>query len=465
MQNLNEWLAYIDSAHSQAIDMGLDRVVKVYRRLSLDFSSTCMVTVAGTNGKGTTCRFIEQACLQVPFRVGVYASPHIEQFNERIRVDGHDADDAMLCAAFAKVQAAASGLATQTLLTDNTPSHASAVAVDAISLSYFEYATLAALVIFAESKLDVCVLEVGLGGRLDATNIIDAHIGVITSIGIDHQAYLGNTTEAIAGEKAGIIKPLQSVVIGYTEMQASVAEVLSAFSNTALLCGEAFGLYPRLAGRGALSSGCNSPVSDCSGWINIDNKRLDIALNNAKIPPQNIMTALATLHLISRYFARAEPLLLTYTTLQALIAKVSVRGRFEVLSESPRIILDVAHNEDSAKYLVQRMQQMHFGHCHLVIGMLKDKNIEATIAHLSVLTPTWYCVDLPTERGEKGERLLTAVHSHQQEGRKFDSAANGLKQAVDAASEDDVILIVGSFILASQCMQVMTQHVREAYIL
>jgi dihydrofolate synthase/folylpolyglutamate synthase len=429
LHTLNEWLEYIESAHSQAVDMGLDRVVEVYNRLSLDLSASCIVTVAGTNGKGTSCRFIEQASLRASYSVGVYSSPHIEHFNERIRVFGIDADDDTICNGFAKIYAAAIG-------NDKA---------EPISLSYFEYATLCALIIFAEAKVDICILEVGLGGRLDATNILDAHIGVITSIGLDHQSYLGDNTESIAAEKAGIIKPKQEVVIGYSNMQNSVAAVLNKYANQSLICDEDFGIDYR--------EHDNSKIFTSDGWINIAGKVLHFDLDKAQIPAQNVMTAIATLQLISRFFKHPEALLLQTNELKSLIEKVGMPGRFETINQSPLIVLDVAHNEDSAEYLVSRMRKKQYNKCHIIIGMLKDKNIEATIDRLASLEGQWYCVDLPTERGEKAERLYKAVKQHQQVANKYDSVSIALQQAIVDCGESDIILVVGSFVLASYCMQ------------
>jgi dihydrofolate synthase/folylpolyglutamate synthase len=450
---LPEWLQYIETSHTQEIDMGLDRVVKVFDRLGLDFSEICVVSVAGTNGKGTTCRFIEQACLHVPFRVGVYASPHLLQFNERIRMCGVDVDDDTLCAAFAQVYEAAQGNASNNGAELEYKCRANeSAAAESISLSYFEYATLCSLVIFVQSDIDICILEVGLGGRLDATNIIDAHIGVITSIGLDHQAYLGNTTEAISAEKAGIIKPAQQVVIGYSNMDESVNEVLKRFSNEALLRDRDFGVLQDkknslLAGHG-------------TGWINVNGISFTYALQDAKIPPQNIMTALASMHLIARFFNSPNSLLLEHKAIENLIDTVCVPGRFETLNASPHIILDVAHNEDSAKYLLTRMQQKRFAKCHIVIGMLKDKNIEATIDQLSALNAKWYCVDLPSQRGEKADRLQKAVNKHGQEAQQFENVALGLQQAIVHCRTNDIILGVGSFVLAASFVHALSDYQR-----
>lgn len=433
MRNLSQWLEYIESAHSQSIDMGLARVSKVFERLSLNFGHICVVTVAGTNGKGTTCRFIEQACIQAGYQVAVYSSPHIENFNERIRLQGEDVLDEPLCNAFARVHKAAKHFK------DGDP----------ISLSYFEYATLCCFVIFADAKPDICLVEVGLGGRLDATNIVDANIGVITSIGLDHQDYLGSTTELIAAEKAGVIKPAQQVVIGYANMHESVKTVLKSLTNTFLASEIDFGIESKQI--------LNTQSVNDFGWINVQQQKHQFDLSRSNIPPQNVMTGIATLQLIAKYLQCEESLLLPIDAISKLIAKVNMPGRLQTLSHFPYILLDVAHNEDSARYLVARMKQMQYKQCHIVIGMLKDKNIEATIDCLAELDAKWYCVDLPTERGEKAERLLKAVDKYGQISQSFKNVKLALQEAVHRYGTNDMILVVGSFILASRCMVALNE--------
>lgn len=407
---LAEWLAYIESTHHQNIDMGLTRSRKVFMDMDIHFSKSCVITVAGTNGKGSTCRFIEQACLQAGLKVGVYSSPHITAFNERIRIDGHDVSDQAICEAFSAVEQAK----------QNT------------SLTYFEYATLAAFWAFAQNELNVIIIEVGLGGRLDATNIVDADIGVITSIGLDHQAYLGDTTNDIAREKAGIIKPNQQVVVGYAPVHNSVLESISSNNAVALFREQDF---------------------DDSNMFLANGQTIHFNTAESKIPLSNVMTAIATLKCMAKVLKVDETLLLAHNDLQALINEVSMPGRLQVLSTQPYIVLDVAHNEAAAELVVKKLQQMSYARCHIVIGMLKDKNIEATLKRFNELSPyMWYCVDLPSERGEKAARFVPTLISLQQSNQCFSSLKEALQAAIDSAIADDLILVVGSFIVAQQCM-------------
>lgn len=459
-QSLQDWLEYIESTHPLNIDMGLTRIRKVFVCLqslfadtsntqrplqeqsqatvnnksqqAFSFDETCIVTVAGTNGKGTTCRFIEQACLQANYSVGVYASPHIERFNERIRVDGFEMDDNALCQAFEWVEQARL--------------NASAASGE-VSLSYFEYATLCAFAQFMFAKVKIWVIEVGLGGRLDATNLLDANIGVITSIGLDHQAYLGDTTEQIAGEKAGIIKQNQDVIIGYANPHSSVRNILEQHDAEAMICEQAFGQR------------INVLANTHHGWLTHKNVNTEFDLSHAQLPAQNIMTAIACLTRLAKFLGAQQSLLLPHDAIQKLIANITMPGRMQVLQKSPLMIVDVAHNQAAAEYLLGRLQQIKHKRCHIVIGMLRDKNIEATITSLAAINPIWYCVSLSEQvsggRGETAKRLVNSIHANRQQADCFDNVGKGVQEAVKRAHMDDIILIVGSFIVASECSRFM----------
>ena len=490
MRTLPEWLEYIEHAHTQEIDMGLSRTRQVFSRLcaltNSNLSNACVVTVAGTNGKGTTCRFIEQACLTAGKTVSVYASPHIEVFNERIRVNGANVPDSEICDAFALVYQATKSPELDVSADVDTNQYQDAD----ISLSYFEYATLCAFVIFAKANVDVCVLEVGLGGRLDATNIIDANIGVITSIGLDHQAYLGDTKELIAKEKAGIVKQGQTLVVGYKDRQRSVDNIIAQYKLNTLLAGRDFDIEPSRD-----LEGNQQQRGDSQGWVKLQNTHHRVNLKNALIPPQNVMTGIAVLLSISRYFDNnnskvLDPFLVSFSQLQQLINQVSMPGRFEIIETSvlqttQTLILDVAHNEDSAKYLVHKLNTFITDKqllapdlaCHIIIGMLKDKNVEATIDCLAdkiqIDKCDWYAVDLPSQRGEKARRLSDAIkknggsvscytYDHEAIDDTNNETVNcavkaAFSAAIDSAHANDIILVVGSFILASELMREIKQ--------
>ena len=471
-RNLASWLQYIESTHISTINMGLTRTRKVFvclqqliqahlrenNRPTFSFENICVTTVAGTNGKGTTCRFIEQACLTAKLSVGVYASPHIQHFNERIRINGSDVSDTILCDGFAWVEQARAIAAEQ--------------AVNGVlSLTYFEYATLCAFAQFMLSGVKVWVLEVGLGGRLDATNIIDANVSVITSIGLDHQSYLGDTTEQIAYEKAGIIKENQAVIVGYENVHQSVLKVIEQKQAKALMCEKDFGHITNQASKQhrAWINLCNSFATNITQ--NSEKLRLEFDLAGAHFPAQNIMTAIACLSQMAQCLHQRqalinhkfEALLITPKQMQNLINSVNMPGRMQIVHESPMIILDVAHNQAAAEYLLSRLQQIEHAACHIVVGMLKDKNIEATINTLSKLNARWYCASLAPEisagRGEQALRLQKAVQANAQKAEAFDDVAAALQEAITQAQTNDMIVVLGSFIVASECMKLINSRV------
>lgn len=458
--SLSDWLSYIEKAHVKNIDMGLGRMQKVLSALNLKYSDTCIVTVAGTNGKGTTCKFIERACFSAGLSIGLYSSPHIQCFNERIKVNEQYANDIDICNAFEVVREAAK-------TADNGAE---------ISLTYFEYATLCAFVIFAEATLDLWVIEVGLGGRLDASNVIDADIAIITSIGLDHQDYLGDTEDDIAAEKAGIIKANKKVVVGYPNAHQSLLQIANNRSDELLLCGKDFGL--KMGQNNTVQAWFSEQLEIGTTCLRTNRGLVDVT--EAKMPQQNLATALAALRFIVNHFAIKKPPIKNGADLQAnmfsaqnltfLIARTQLPGRFEIVQQSPMIIVDVAHNKAACELLSQRLKSllMKRGHgkVHLIIGMLKDKNIEDCIDTLFHLSANWYCVDLPSERGEKAQRFQQYIEklykasklssntkdTHANAVKSYEQVKQALSDAIDNYSSDDIILVVGSFVLASEFM-------------
>jgi dihydrofolate synthase/folylpolyglutamate synthase len=442
VRSLATWLAAIEAGHPTEIDMGLERVATVAQLLNIDFGKLTVITVAGTNGKGTTCAMIEATCIEAGLSVGVYGSPHIIAFNERIRLNGKDASDQQICNAFEQI----------------------CEVKKLISLTYFEYATLAALLLFVKAKLDIVILEVGLGGRLDATNIVDADISVLTSIGLDHQDYLGDTLEQIASEKAGIVKAHKRCVIGYAEEYNNAAKNIDALQNQVLKRSADFDF----AVNNASSSGATSSQARYNGWVEYGHQRRDFYWNVGHIPAANIMTALASLTFLSGVLAekprkndaaqqRLEVLLSEPERISTLINQVKLPGRAQMVNASPLIMLDVAHNEAAAQYLCEKIGTFDFSRCHIVIGMLKDKNIEQTIAALSSIKAKWYCADLPSARGEKGTRLLNALPQVSKVGHaQYASVELALQSAIEQASNTDMIVVLGSFLTVAGATQYLS---------
>lgn len=436
--SLSDWLTYIEQAHTKEIDMGLSRTKDLVKRLNIDFTEQFVVTVGGTNGKGTTCALIEQICLHAGLTVGVYSSPHLVDFCERIRLNGNLISQSMLCDIFEQI--------------DNSRKDRAQGSID---LTYFEFATLAALSAFSQQKVDVVILEVGLGGRLDAVNVIDADVAVITSIGLDHQAWLGDTKEKIAFEKAGIFRTNKPAIIGEEAPQQSMLE------------------YAEQIGANLICRGEDFMFEEASDLISIQGRQF--STKNAKIPKQNVATALAAVNALSQSaFSRSDnvisnklktayPFLARASDIQAIIDKTQLMGRRHILrqqkiDECCAIILDVAHNEDSALQLSRLMRTYSFDTCHIVVGMLKDKNIEISLQVFSDINAHWYCAALPTNRGEKAERLVRAVQSSTELNSNskiepFETVDLAFKQALSNAQANDIILVMGSFLTVAAVLK------------
>ncbi|GGI83657.1 bifunctional tetrahydrofolate synthase/dihydrofolate synthase [Shewanella gelidii] len=409
--SLAEWLDYQLSVHAQEIDMGLERVTQVATRLALtSIEHSKVITVAGTNGKGSTCAMLETALLNAGYTVGVYSSPHIIAYNERVRVNGSHAVDALFINAFHEIEKAR----------------------QEIPLTFFEYATLAGLYILKQAALDVVILEVGLGGRLDATNIIDADVSVITSIDIDHQSYLGDTREAVAFEKAGIFRKNQQAIIGEPNPPSSL-----------LNHGKTLGTQMRQVGIDfAYAEHSNSWC-----YTTTTQKKLTSAL--PFLPIANAATCLAVLE--SSF---------TDVDLQQAMESVSLTklsGRFELLSERPKVIADVAHNPHAAAYLAHRVSQLKTHHVYAICGMLDDKDIPGVLLQMVDVVDHWSLVDLNVPRGAKASLLGQSIRQTAKYS-EFDqlfAAWNAIKTQIH---DDDVVIVFGSFYTVSAFKSLMQQE-------
>nr|WP_219999660.1 bifunctional tetrahydrofolate synthase/dihydrofolate synthase [Gilliamella apicola] len=407
MSDLETWLCYLEQLHPSTIDLGLDRVKQVADRLDLLQPAPYVFTVAGTNGKGTTCRTLEMILLAANKRVGVYSSPHLLRFTERVRINNQESKEQDTVDAFVEIEKARQD----------------------ISLTYFEYATLAALYQFKHAQLDVVILEVGLGGRLDATNIIDADIAIITTIGIDHVEYLGNTRESIGREKAGIFKPKSIAVVGEPEIPPSILDVANSVNCP---------IY-------TVNKDWSYQQIDNSSWQFISPLKKYNKLPIPNIPLANACTAIAALGYSS--------LPITENQIKEGLEKASLIGRFQTIQTSPMVIVDVAHNPHAASYLAKQIEflkkkQSHNGKVRFVIGMLKDKDIKSTLSLLNA--DQWYCASLYGERGCNAEVLAQYLQNDRQKNiTTFETVYDAYQKAMQDAKEDDIIVVCGSFYTVS----------------
>jgi len=402
---LAAWLSYLENLHSKAIDMGLERVSQVAARLDVLKPAPFVFTVAGTNGKGTTCRTLESMLMAAGYKVGVYSSPHLVRYTERVRVQNAELAESAHTASFAEIEAARGDT----------------------SLTYFEYGTLSALWLFKQAQLDVVILEVGLGGRLDATNIVDPDVAVVTSIALDHTDWLGPDRESIGREKAGIFRAGKPAIVGEPEMPHTIADV--AQEKGALLQ------------RRDVDWRYSVTQSD---WRFEDARGALDNLPLPQVPQPNAATALAAL--------RASGLAVNEQAIRDGIQQAILAGRFQIVSESPRLILDVAHNPHAAAWLAGRLKTLpKTGRVLAVIGMLHDKDIGGTLACMESAVDSWYCAPLEGPRGATAEQLM----EHLGQGQTFASVELAWRAAMADARPEDTVLVCGSFHTVAHVMDVM----------
>ncbi len=411
---LAEWLAYLGTLHPKAIAMGLDRVNAVYDRL--DVAPTCPVfTIAGTNGKGSTCALLESMLRAGGYRVGLYTSPHLLRYNERVRIDASEASDDSLLESFAAVERARM----------ETP------------LTYFEFGTLAALWLFARAGVDVLVLEVGLGGRLDAVNVIDADVAVVTTVAIDHVDYLGPTREDIGREKAGIFRGGAFAICGDRHPPSSLLAHATAIDARLLRIGIDYDFTAhdgQWSYRGPGGARHGLPIPALRGSYQL----------------ANAATALAALDVMR------DSLAVSMGAVREGLVCVELPGRLQVLPGRPVTVLDVAHNPQAAAALADSLASMGFHpQTWAVFGIMSDKDIDNVIATLLPRVDRWHVADLPPPRGAKAtelrsrlERAGVAVSAI----RTFADPASAYDAAREAASEADRIIVFGSFLTVAAAL-------------
>ena len=408
MKTLDDWLAHCEQLHPKTIDMGLDRVRAVAERMGLRFD--CPVfTVAGTNGKGSTCAMLEAILTQAGFRTGLFTSPHLVRFEERCRIRGQNVDASDLVAAFARVESARAE----------------------ISLTYFEFTTLAILDTLARAGLDAVILEVGLGGRLDAVNIIDTDCAIITSIDIDHAELLGDTREKIGFEKAGILRTGRPAIVSDPVPPQSVIDRATEIGADLWLLGRDFNSSGdkqqwAWAGRGRRYAGLAHPA---------------LRGANQLINASGVLAALT---------AMRQQLPVTAQAVRNGLGLVDLPGRFQVVPGQPALVLDVAHNPHSVAALALNLDAMGFyPTTHAVFGAMADKDLAPMLHRMDPLVDRWYFADLPTPRAASGAALQAAWQALTQRkdasSAVFSQPLDALHAAAAKAQAADRIVVFGSF--------------------
>jgi len=417
---LPDWLAYCEQLHPKSIDMGLERVRAVAQRMQIRFACP-VITVAGTNGKGSTCAMLETILMQAGYRTGVFTSPHLVHFEERLRLSGDPVSATELIAAFARVESARGQNEAE------------------ISLTYFEFTTLAILDTMARAGLDAVILEVGLGGRLDAVNIIDADCAVITSIDLDHMELLGPDRESIGREKAGIMRTGRPVVVSDPMPPQSVLDHALEIGADLWRVGQDFNVSGDKqqwgwAGRGRRYSGLAYPA---------------LRGANQLVNAAGVLAALAALR---------ERLPVTAQAVRNGFAFVELPGRFQIIPGQPTLVLDVAHNPHSVAALAANLDAMgYFPTTHAVFGAMADKDLEPMLARVNPLIDRWYFTDLPTPRAASAGALQTQWQA--QNTRKnvvshtFADPMAALQAAIAAADPADRIVVFGSFYTVGGVLQ------------
>ncbi len=411
--SLRDWLAWQESLHPLIIDLGLERVTKVFHDLNPNYIKPPTITVAGTNGKGSCIATLEAIYRAQGYHVGAYTSPHILSYNERIKIDGKPVSDELICAAFAKIEA----------VRGNT------------SLSYFEFGTLAAFELFTQAEVDVQLLEVGLGGRLDAVNIIDPDVALISSIGIDHVDWLGDTREAIGWEKAGVFRTAIPAIIGDLAPPVSLAQ--SAMDkNTPMYCiGQDFD-YKRQQ----------------TGWDWLSGDRC-IHLPNPALKGEHQYRNAASV--IFAIISLAQRLPVSEIAMQQGLTNVQLSGRFQLIEGEIPVLLDVGHNPEAVKTLVDYLKNTFpEKRIHAVFSMMKDKDIASVLEIMNPVVYDWFFAPLANHRAAT-EVMMQRIFSQSSVARVsfgFSDFSQAYQTAKSQSQQGDLLLVFGSFLLVSDCL-------------
>jgi dihydrofolate synthase/folylpolyglutamate synthase len=433
LRNLEEWLALQESVHPKTIDMGLTRVSAVARALGVDKPAYRVITVAGTNGKGSTVVHLDGLLRAGGASTGMFTSPHFVRYNERIRVNGSDASDDEIVAAFERIEDA------------RGPT----------TLTFFEFNALAALLIFTERKVDVAILEVGLGGRLDAVNLVDADVAIVCSVGFDHRDYLGDTLDLIGAEKAGILRADRPAVLGTEDMPSSVYQAIASLNARPVIAGKDFTWH--VDEQGASTGGARWSYKG----LKLSLRDMPPSALAGSIQYRNASTALAALESLADVVPppgrRALPALeLNERTVKEALRGVRLAGRFQVVQVpvdrggSVEWILDIAHNEPAAAIFAEHVRERPMptagsGRTYAVVGILGDKDAKAIARFLEPLIDHWILCDLPGPRGTSAQQLAERLQLPSAKITLASSVEAGCEVVRTSASAGDRVLVFGSF--------------------
>lgn len=404
---LDQWLAYLEALHPTEIDLGLDRVLLVLRRLMPRRPRARIITVAGTNGKGSTVACLEALLLACRRRVGAYTSPHLSRYNERVRINGREVSDEALVAAFERIESVRGST----------------------SLTYFEFGTLAAFLVMEAEGLEDWVLEVGLGGRLDAVNVLDPDLAFIASVDIDHAAWLGNDRESIGFEKAGILRPGIPAIYGDLDPPRSVLQQAQA------------------QGVRLWRFGTDYTLADDGSAVTMPDLQRTVPLPPLPLPLTSVAAAV-------RGALWLEPSLGDHTITEAL-AKVRVPGRFERFGQAPAVYLDVGHNPHAARWLAGRLAGLGAARIHGVYACLADKDAGGVVQGLAGVVDQWYLAGLSVPRGLSADQLRERLRPMlgSQAPVCCDTVTGALEAALAGAGGDDLVVVFGSFYTVAEARE------------
>lgn len=411
---LQTWLRYLEQLHNKDIDLGLERVQRVCQAAGLQQPARFVITVAGTNGKGSTVCYLSTILRNAGYRVGVYTSPHLERYNERVQINGEELSDAQHSQAFAAVEAVRGDT----------------------SLSYFEFGTLAAFWLMKQQPLDVAILEVGLGGRLDAVNTVDADVAIVTSIGVDHIQFLGDNRELIGREKAGVARPSKPLICGDPQPPKSIADSAASIGAKLYQVGQdfSFSVTPK-------------------GWSyrGVESNLLELPL--PQLPLMNAATAIAALEQL--------PLAVSADAIEQGLQAAQLEGRMQQASyQNQSILLDVAHNEHAARYLAKQLHSRYKNRpVYAVVGMLSDKDHNAVFSTLKSQISEWFLGSLSEPRGSQAEQLAAATALQEQSVTTFKSVEEAFRAALQRAQKNDsekpLVFVFGSFYTVGRVNQLI----------